>query len=121
MDSNNLTSKTIIKKSNLISKRNIRVVKSLINVNIGKKGHFVRSLSQTELNNSKREKNLFSSNINVNNDNIRIIICDDDSISALSIRKLIIKYFENNNKNLPDIFYVPNGIECLHSAYTFLI
>jgi CheY-like chemotaxis protein len=121
MDSNNLTSKTIIKKSNLISKRNIRVVKSLINVNIGKKGHFVRSLSQTELNNSKREKNLFSSNINVNNDNIRIIICDDDSISALSIRKLIIQYFENKNKNLPDIFYVPNGIECLHSAYSFLI
>ena len=121
MDSNNLTSKTIIKKSNLISKRNIRVVKSLINVNIGKKGHFVRSLSQTELNNSKREKNLFSSNINVNNDNIRIIICDDDSISALSIRKLIIQYFENKNKSLPDIFYVPNGIECLHSAYSFLI
>ena len=116
---NFISSKTNI-KSGIISKKNIRVVKSLINVNIGR-NHFLRSLSQSKLNNSKRDKNLLFSNTNINNDNIRIIICDDDSFSALSIRKLIIKYFENNNKNLPDIFYVPNGIECLHSAYTFLI
>ena len=116
MDSNNknYTSKTLIKSLNY-SKKNIRLVKSLININIGK-GHIVRSLSQKDI--DKIEKNLLFSN---SNQNIRILICDDDSISALSIRKLIIKYFEKKNELLPDIFYVPNGIECLHISYSFLI
>ncbi len=115
MDSNkNYTSKTIIKSLNH-SKKNILVVKSLININIGK-GLVVRSLSQKDL--DKKEKNLLFTN---SNKNIRILICDDDSLSALSIRKLIIKYFEKKNETLPDIFYVPNGIECLYTSYTFLI
>ena len=116
MDSSNkkYTSRTIIKSLNN-SKKNILVVKSLININIGK-GHIVRSLSQTEM--DKKEKNLLFAN---SNKNIRILICDDDSLSALSVRKLIIKYFEKKNEILPDIFYVPNGIECLHTSYTFLL
>ena len=114
-DSNNnsyhQTSKTLMKNFH-ISKQNIKIAKTLLNGNIGNKEHILRSFSQSERDNKCIDKN---------KQNLKIIICDDDSFSALSIRKLIIKYFEKINENLPDIFYVPNGIECLNSAYNFLI
>ena len=105
------TSKTLMKNFH-ISKQNIKIAKTLLNGNIGNKEHILRSFSQSERDNKCIDKN---------KQNLKIIICDDDSFSALSIRKLIIKYFEKINENLPDIFYVPNGIECLNSAYNFLI
>jgi CheY-like chemotaxis protein len=104
------------KNENIAKKNNIRLVKTLLNSNVGKK--ILRSMSQSEITNSKYNKNL----LNINSkSNIKILICDDDNFSVLSIRKLIIKYFEKVNENIPDIYYVENGIECLNFVYSFLI
>ena len=108
--------KSSIKNENVNKKNNIRVVKTLLNANVGKK--ILRSLSQSEMASSKYDKNL----LNINSKStLKILICDDDNFSALSIRKLIIKFFEKDNENFPDIYYVENGIECLNFAYSFLI
>ena len=108
--------KSSIKNENINKKNNIRVVKTLLNANVGKK--ILRSLSQSEMTSLKYDKNL----LNINSkSNLKILICDDDNISVLSIRKLIVKFFEKNNDNFPDIYYVENGIECLNFAYSFLI
>ena len=108
--------KSSIKNENINKKNNIRVVKTLLNANVGKK--ILRSLSQSEMASSKYDKNLLNMN---SKSNLKILICDDDNISVLSIRKLIVKFFEKNNDNFPDIYYVENGIECLNFAYSFLI
>jgi CheY-like chemotaxis protein len=49
----------------------------------------------------------------------RILICDDDNLSSLSTRNIIIKYYKNQNKetSLPEIYFAQNGIECLYSVY----
>ena len=53
----------------------------------------------------------------------RILICDDDNLSSLSTRNIIIKYYKNQNKetSLPEIYFAQNGIECLYSVYTSFI
>lgn len=50
----------------------------------------------------------------------KILICDDDRLTALSTQNSILKYFKssNNNKNPPDILLAQNGIECLYIIYS---
>ena len=103
---------TIMKSRNCKNIKKLNIAKNLINN--GTNGNFSRSYSHIELESSK--KVLFK-----NKSNIKCLICDDDSFAALSIRKLILKYFEKDEKNIPDIFYVSNGIECLHMVYTNLL
>ena len=109
IDNNN--DSPIIKSRNS-KKKNLSLAKTIINFNLN--GEFNRTFSQLDLGSYK--KDLFKSK-----SNLRCLICDDDSYSALSIRKLILKYFEKDEKNIPDIIYVPNGIECLHIVYLNLL
>ena len=106
------TSSNTLLKSRCANKKKITIPKSLINLGIT--GTINRSYSQIQVNTFKRE--FFK-----NKSNIKCLICDDDSYTALSIRKLILKYFQNDEKNIPDIFYVSNGIECLHTVYSNLL
>jgi len=50
----------------------------------------------------------------------KILICDDDRLTALSTQNSILKYFKSidNNKNAPDILLAQNGIECLYIIYS---
>ena len=52
-----------------------------------------------------------------------IFICDDEKQIALSIQKLIIKYFTQKNifDLLPDIYIMKDGIECIFQAYRFYL
>ena len=101
-----------IMKSRNSKKKKLSIGKAIINLNLN--GEINRTYSQIQLKNNK--KDFFK-----NKSNIRCLICDDDSYTALSIRKLILKYFEKDEKNIPDIIYVPNGIECLHIVYLNLL
>ena len=113
IDEDNSNSSPIIKSRNSKKKKkNLSLAKTIINFNLN--GVFNRTFSQIEFGNYK--KDLFK-----NKSNIRCLICDDDSYAALSVRKLILKYFEKDEKNIPDIIYVPNGIECLHIVYLNLL
>ena len=52
----------------------------------------------------------------------KILICDDDRLTALSTQNSILKYFkQNNNKSPPDILFAQNGIECLYVIYSNFI
>ena len=108
----NRSSNTILKSRNYKKIKKLNIAKTLINLGIS--GNFNRSYSKIEI--DAYQKEFFK-----NKSNIKCLICDDDSFAALSIRKLILKYFKNDEKNIPDIFYVPNGIECLHMVYTNLL
>ncbi len=50
----------------------------------------------------------------------KILICDDDRLTALSTQNSLLKYYKssNNNKNPPDILLAQNGIECLYIIYS---
>ena len=51
----------------------------------------------------------------------KILICDDDRFTALSTQNTLLKYYNNNHKTIPQIFFAQNGIECLYLIYTNFI
>ena len=108
----NPSSSSILKSRNS-KKNNLTLTKTLISIGI--EGNFNRSFSECNLDRFK--KDFFRNKCN----NIRCLICDDDNYAALAIRKLILKFFEKDKNNIPDIYYVQNGIECLHIVYTNLL
>ena len=53
-----------------------------------------------------------------NQKNLKILICDDDRLTALSTRNTLIKYFKSKSKiQTPEILLSQNGIECLYIVY----
>jgi len=83
--------------------------------------HLMRCFSDfNALNNVSEKNNIFQSIKKFN-----ILICDDDSFTALSTRNLLIKCFNEKilkNKTLtPEILFAQNGIECLYFTYQYLI
>ena len=53
-----------------------------------------------------------------NQKNLKILICDDDRLTALSTRNTLIKYFKSKPKiQTPEIMLSQNGIECLYIVY----
>ena len=66
------------------------------------------------------KKNIFTSIKKFN-----ILICDDDSFTALSTRNLLIKCFKEKliktSLTMPEILFAQNGIECLYFTYQYLI
>ena len=53
-----------------------------------------------------------------NQKNLKILICDDDRLTALSTRNTLIKYFKSKPKiQTPEIILSQNGIECLYIVY----
>ena len=55
---------------------------------------------------------------------LKILICDDESFTAISTRNVVLKYFKskkNKNYNIPDIIFAQNGLECIHKLYKSLI
>ena len=51
----------------------------------------------------------------------KILICDDDRFTALSTQNSLLKFYNNNHKTIPQIFFAQNGIECLYLIYTNFI
>ena len=71
------------------------------------------------LNNTSEKNNIFQSIKKFN-----ILICDDDSFTALSTRNLLLKCFNEKliSKTLtPEILFAQNGIECLYFTYQYLL
>ena len=52
---------------------------------------------------------------------LKILICDDESFTAISTRNVVIKYFKSKNKNIPDIIFAQNGLECIYKLYNSII
>ncbi len=52
---------------------------------------------------------------------LKILICDDESFSAISTRNVVLKYFKSKNKNIPDIIFAQNGLECIYKLYNSII
>ena len=57
---------------------------------------------------------------------LKILICDDESFTAISTRNVVLKYFKSKNKmnknyNIPDIIFAQNGLECIHKLYNSII
>ena len=52
-----------------------------------------------------------------------IFICDDERQQALSTQNLIKRYFKNKSSSdsIPDIFILPDGIQCLFQTYQFFL
>ena len=68
------------------------------------------------LNNITDKNNIFKSKRQFN-----ILICDDDSFTALSTRNLLLKCFNEKNIKTPEILFAYNGIECLYFTYQYLL
>ena len=72
------------------------------------------------LNNIAEKNNIFNSKKQFN-----ILICDDDSFTALSTRNLLLKCFKEkfikNKTTMPEILFAQNGIECLYFTYQYLL
>ena len=52
---------------------------------------------------------------------LKILICDDESFTAISTRNVVVKYFKSKNKNIPDIIFAQNGLECIYKLYNSII
>ena len=55
---------------------------------------------------------------------MKIFICDDERQTALATQNLVKKYFKTKNKTLesmPDIFILPDGIQCLFQTYQLFL
>lgn len=52
-----------------------------------------------------------------------IFICDDEQITAISTKNLLLRYFktETSYSIMPEMYIIPNGIECIYKAYQFLL
>ena len=68
------------------------------------------------LNNITDKNNIFKSKRQFN-----ILICDDDSFTALSTRNLLLKCFNEKFIKTPEILFAHNGIECLYFTYQYLL
>ena len=68
------------------------------------------------LNNITDKNNIFKSKRQFN-----ILICDDDSFTALSTRNLLLKCFNEKYIKTPEILFAHNGIECLYFTYQYLL
>ena len=68
------------------------------------------------LNNIAEKNNIFNSKKQFN-----ILICDDDSFTALSTRNLLLKCFNEKFIKTPEILFAHNGIECLYFTYQYLL
>ena len=59
----------------------------------------------------------------------KILICDDEIVTALSTRNILNRYFNkcmnkhvhSNNNFIPEILFVQNGIECIYKIYNCLV
>ena len=78
-----------------------------------------RSLSQTENMNCLHNSIFYKKPSKKYN----IFICDDERQQALSTQNLIKRYFKNKNSSysIPDIFILPDGIQCLFQTYQFFL
>ena len=97
--------------------------KSKINYNIkqnyymSNNSSLMRCLSDfNALNNITDKNNIFKSKKQFN-----ILICDDDSFTALSTRNLLLKCFNEKFIKTPEILFAHNGIECLYFTYQYLL
>jgi CheY-like chemotaxis protein len=99
------TNNNLILNNNLLSYNN----------NIDQGSNLTRSMCVIGENEIKKNRELYFRKTN----NFRILICDDDNLSSLSTRNIIVKYYKNQNKeaSLPEIYFAQNGIECLYSVY----
>lgn len=111
-DPDNQSKKSIIIKTD--SKSNIKTANDMIKDSGIEYG---RSLSQYPQ--QLKSKQMFSKKTKKYN----IFICDDEQITAISTKNLLIKYFktETNYLMIPEMYIIPNGIECLYKAYKFLL
>ena len=80
----------------------------------------MRCFSDFNHNNLTDKNNIFNSKKQFN-----ILICDDDSFTALSTRNLLLKCFKEkslkNKTSMPEILFAQNGIECLYFTYQYLL
>ena len=99
------TNNNLILNNNLLSYNN----------NIDQGSNLTRSMCVIGENEIKKNRELYFRKTN----NFRILICDDDNLSSLSTRNIIVKYYKSQNKeaSLPEIYFAQNGIECLYSVY----
>ena len=58
----------------------------------------------------------------------KILICDDEIVTALTTRNILNRYFNNymnkrinNNNFIPEILFAQNGIECIYKVYSSLV
>ena len=76
----------------------------------------MRCFSDFNHNNLTDKNNIFNSKKQFN-----ILICDDDSFTALSTRNLLLKCFNEKFIKTPEILFAHNGIECLYFTYQYLL
>jgi len=107
---------TIIKETKIKKNYNVKSNYHISNNNSG----LMRCFSDfNAFNNSSEKNNIFQSIKKFN-----ILICDDDSFTALSTRNLLLKCFNEKliSKTLtPEILFAQNGIECLYFTYQYLL
>lgn len=99
---------------------NLRDMKHVANVN-GSFSTFkvMRSLSQTQCTQCIQNSIFFKKPSKKYN----IFICDDERQTAISTQNLLNRYFKkkSNPESFPDIFIVPDGIQCLFQTYQFYL
>lgn len=99
---------------------NLRDLRNVSNIN-GSFSTFklMRSLSQTQCTQSIQNNIFFKKPSKKYN----IFICDDERQTAISTQNLLNKYFKKKSipESFPDIFIVPDGIQCLFQTYQFYL
>ena len=109
-----------INNLDIVNNNNLLLNNNLLSFNNHDQGNnLTRSMCVIGENEIKKNRELYFRKTN----NYRILICDDDNLSSLSTRNIIVKYYKSQNKeaSLPEIYFAQNGIECLYSVYNSFI
>ena len=109
-----------INNLDIVNNNNLLLNNNLLSFNNHDQGNnLTRSMCVIGENEIKKNRELYFRKTS----NFRILICDDDNLSSLSTRNIIVKYYKSQNKeaSLPEIYFAQNGIECLYSVYNSFI
>jgi CheY-like chemotaxis protein len=124
--SSDLFLKHFSKKNSLVLKKRYSIYNrdnDFINKIAIRKNHFNLMEKKSLLKTSFSEEKISRKNFNSIIHTLKILICDDDSFTAISTRNVVLKYFKLKKKNLtlPDIIFAQNGLECIYKIYNSII